>query len=51
MHVCLHVCITICACDKVINIKICTQKRDNVTCNMKVETETDVRSDVNQAVK
>jgi len=36
---------------KVININKYKQNCDDVTCNIKVETETDVHSDVKQAVK
>ena len=36
---------------KVMNINKYQQTRDDVTCNIEVETEIDVHSDVKQAVK
>jgi len=36
---------------KVVNINNYQQTRDDATCNIKVETEIDVHSDVKQAVK
>jgi len=49
--VCLHVCAFVFVCGNVINIKRYKQNRDDVTCNLKVETEIDVHGDVKQAVK
>jgi len=36
---------------KVVNINNYQQTRDDATCNIKVETEKDILSDVTQAVK
>ena len=53
IHVCLCVQASVCAREnvyiKVINIK--KYKRDDVTCNIKMETEIHVHSDVKPAVK
>jgi len=47
---CLYVCVWKCVI-KVININKYKQSRDNVTCNIKAETETDVHNDLQQEVK
>jgi len=49
-RVCLYMCEWKCVI-KVVNIHKYKQNRDNVTCNIHVETERDVHTDVKQAVK
>jgi len=57
-HTCVLLCVCLCVCtskcvtrDKVININKYERNRDDITCNIKVETEIDAHSDVKQAVK
>ena len=49
--VCLCISVRVTVSIKVININKYKQNRDDVTCNIKVETEIDIYSDVKQAVK
>jgi len=55
-HTCVFLCVYICMClcqyvIKVIKIYKYKENHDDVNCNIKVETEIDVYSDVKQAVK